>query len=149
MRAHKTKLTVQLVVTMGLVVMGTVLLCCFLNHTFLLKYYMNHKEKELLSGFEVIRAADSKEKLRDDSFDVTFEKICKLAVETCYWALFEVDHGKWTITYEPKKKLPIEDFLREQGRFKHLFKPGNEDLIAQFQAEVDRRWEDLQYKAAR
>jgi pyruvate ferredoxin oxidoreductase beta subunit len=39
--------------------------------------------------------------------------------------------------------------LREQGRFKHLFKPGNEDLIEQFQAEVDRRWEDLQYKCAR
>ena len=43
----------------------------------------------------------------------------------------------------------IEDFLKEQGRFKHLFKPGNEDLIVQFQAEVDRRWEDLQYKCAR
>ena len=76
-------------------------------------------------------------------------KICKLAVETCYWPMFEVDHGKWSLTYEPKKKLPIEDFLREQGRFKHLFKKGNEDLIAQFQAEVDRRWEDLQYKCAR
>ena len=62
---------------------------------------------------------------------------------------YEVEHGKWRLTYEPKKKLPIEDFLREQGRFKHLFKPGNEDLIAQFQAEVDRRWEELQYKCAR
>lgn len=76
-------------------------------------------------------------------------KICQLAIDTCYWPMFEVDHGVWTITYEPKKKLPIEDFLREQGRFKHLFKPGNEELIAQFQAEVDRRWEDLQYKASR
>ena len=76
-------------------------------------------------------------------------KICKLAMETCYWPLFEVDHGKWTLSYEPKKKLPIEDFLREQGRFKHLFKPGNEDLIEQFQAEVDRRWEDLLYKCAK
>ena len=61
----------------------------------------------------------------------------------CYWPLFEVDHGKWILNYEPKKKLPIEDFLREQGRFKHLFKPGKEELIAQFQAEVDRRWEEL------
>lgn len=76
-------------------------------------------------------------------------KICKLAVETCYWPLFEVDHGRWILSYEPKKKLPIEDFLKPQGRFRHLFKPGNEDLIAQFQAEVDRRWEDLQYKCAR
>lgn len=74
--------------------------------------------------------------------------ICKLAVETCYWPLFEVDHGKWILNYEPKKKLPIEDFLRPQGRFKHLFKPGNEELIVQFQAEVDRRWEDLLYRCA-
>ena len=70
-------------------------------------------------------------------------EICRLAVETCYWPLFEVEHGKWRLTYEPKKKLPIEDFLRPQGRFKHLFKPGNEHLIEEFQAEVDRRWEDL------
>lgn len=76
-------------------------------------------------------------------------KICKLAVETCYWPLFEVENGKWTLSYEPKKKLPIEDFLREQGRFKHLFKKGNEGLIEQFQAEVDRRWEDLLYKCNR
>ncbi len=76
-------------------------------------------------------------------------KICQLAIDTCYWPMFEVEDGKWRITYTPKKKLPIEDFLRAQGRFKHLFKPGNEDLIVQFQEEVDRRWEDLQYKCAR
>lgn len=75
--------------------------------------------------------------------------ICKLAVETCYWPLFEVEHGKWTLNYEPKKKLPIEDFLRPQGRFKHLFKPGNEHLLEQFQQEVDRRWEDLMFMCSR
>ncbi len=76
-------------------------------------------------------------------------EICKLAVETCYWPLFEVDHGNWILNYEPKKKLPIEDFLRPQGRFKHLFKKGNEDLLVQFQEEVDRRWENLKYMCAR
>ncbi|MBR5406780.1 MAG: pyruvate ferredoxin oxidoreductase [Lachnospiraceae bacterium] len=76
-------------------------------------------------------------------------KICRLGIETCYWPLFEVDHGKWILNYEPKKKLPIEDFLKEQGRFKHLFKKGNEDLLVQFQAEVDRRWEDLKYRCER
>lgn len=69
--------------------------------------------------------------------------ICKLAVETCYWPLFEVEKGKWTLNYKPKNKLPIEDFLKPQGRFKHLFKKGNEHLIEEFQAEVDRRWELL------
>ena len=69
--------------------------------------------------------------------------VCKSAVETCYWPLFEVIDGKWILNYEPKKKLPIEDFLKRQGRFKHLFKLGNEELIVAFQAEVDRRWEEL------
>ncbi|MDD3403138.1 MAG: thiamine pyrophosphate-dependent enzyme [Hespellia sp.] len=70
-------------------------------------------------------------------------EICKMAVETCYWPMFEIVEGKWILSYEPKKKLPIEEFLKSQGRFKHLFKPGNEELIVQYQAEVDRRWEDL------
>ena len=76
-------------------------------------------------------------------------EICRLAVETCYWPLFEVVEGKWILSYEPKNKLPIEDFLKPQGRFKHLFKPGNEELIGLFQQEVDKRWEDLQYRCAR
>lgn len=72
--------------------------------------------------------------------------ICKLAVETCYWPMYEVIDGKWILSYEPKKKLPVEDFLRAQKRFQHLFKPGNEDLIVLFQEEVDRRWEELKNK---
>lgn len=76
-------------------------------------------------------------------------KICKMAVETCYWPLFEVIDGRYKISYEPKKKLPIEEFLKLQGRFKHLFKPGNEQLIQDFQAEVDRRWENLLFRASR
>ena len=75
-------------------------------------------------------------------------KICKLAVETCYWPLFEVVEGKWILNYEPKKKLPIEDFLRPQGRFKHLLKPGKEEEVAMLQAEVDRRWEALLKKCS-
>ncbi len=75
--------------------------------------------------------------------------ICKLAVETCYWPLFEVIEDKWILSYAPKKKLPIEDFLRTQGRFKHLFKPENEHLLVQYQQEVDRRWEDLLYRCSK
>ena len=70
-------------------------------------------------------------------------KINKLAVETCYWPLYEVIDGKYKINYKPAKKLPIEEFLRPQKRFKHMFKPGNEWMIEEFQKEVDNRWEDL------
>ena len=70
-------------------------------------------------------------------------QICKMAVETCYWPLFEVTDGRWELSYQPKEKLPLEEFLRLQGRFRHLFLPGNEYLIEAFQTEVDRRWEEL------
>ena len=70
-------------------------------------------------------------------------EICKLGVETCYWPLFEVVEGKWILNYQPKKKLPLEDFLSKQGRFKHLFKSGNEHLLEAFQKETDKRWEEL------
>jgi pyruvate ferredoxin oxidoreductase beta subunit len=73
-------------------------------------------------------------------------KMCELAVDTCYWPMFEVIEGKWILSYKPKNKLPIEDFLRPQGRFKHLFEKGNEHLIEQFQQEVDKRWEELLYR---
>ncbi len=69
--------------------------------------------------------------------------INKLAVQTCYWPLYEVVDGKYKITYKPAKKLPIEEFLKPQKRFRHMFKPGNEWMIEEFQKEVDRRWDEL------
>lgn len=70
-------------------------------------------------------------------------EICKLAVETCVWPLYEVEDGQWKLNYEPKNKLPVEEFLKVQGRFKHMFLPGNEWMIEAYQKEVDRKWEDL------
>ena len=70
-------------------------------------------------------------------------KINKLAVETCYWPLYEVVNGVYHISYKPAKKLPIEEFLKPQKRFKHMFKPGNEWMIEEFQKEVDARWQEL------
>lgn len=73
-------------------------------------------------------------------------EMCRLAVETCYWPLFEVEDGEWKLSYRPKNKLPIEEFLKPQGRFKHLFKPGNEHMIEEIQKEVDKNWEKLLIK---
>ena len=70
-------------------------------------------------------------------------KMNKLAVDTCYWPLYEVVNGKYTVNYKPAKKLPVEEFLRPQRRFKHMFQPGNEWMIEAFQKEVDERWEAL------
>lgn len=74
--------------------------------------------------------------------DTTIE-ITQLAVDTCYWPLYEVDNGEWTLSYKPKEKLPVKKWLEQQGRFRHIFRPENRHLIDEFQAEVDRRWEQL------
>lgn len=73
--------------------------------------------------------------------------ITKLAVETCVWPLFEVEEGKYTINYRPKKKADVTEFLRPQGRFAHMFKPGNEWMIEAFQKAIDEDWERLQHLA--
>lgn len=70
-------------------------------------------------------------------------EINKLAIETCFWPLYEVIDGKYIINYKPKNKLPVEEFLKVQGRFKHLFRPGNEQMIEEIQREVDKRWVEL------
>jgi pyruvate ferredoxin oxidoreductase beta subunit len=74
--------------------------------------------------------------------DETIE-ITQLALDTCYWPLFEVEDGEWHLTYKPKEKLPVEEWLKRQGRFRHLFRPENRHVIDELQAEVDRRWERL------
>ena len=70
-------------------------------------------------------------------------EVTKAAVETCVWPLYEVIEGKYVLNYMPKNKLPVEEYLRLQGRFAHMFKPGNEWMIEQVQQEVDKNWEDL------
>ena len=70
-------------------------------------------------------------------------EVAKLAVETCIWPLYEIVDGKLTMSYIPKKKLPVEDYMKMQGRYSHLFTKGNEHLIADYQKQVDKEWQLL------
>jgi len=74
--------------------------------------------------------------------DETIE-ITQLAVDTCYWPLYEVEDGEWRLSYKPKEKPPVEEWLKRQGRFRHLFRPENRHVIDEMQAEIDLRWERL------
>ncbi|RJQ08569.1 MAG: pyruvate ferredoxin oxidoreductase [Bacillota bacterium] len=71
-------------------------------------------------------------------------ELTRLAVETCFWPLLEIEHGRCKITYRPKQKKPLTDFLKAQGRFKHLFKDENKHLLEELQNEVDDNWKDLE-----
>lgn len=70
--------------------------------------------------------------------------ILRAAADTCFWPLFEVDDGVWKITYRPREKRPVEEWLKRQGRFRHLFRKENRPILDDLQAEVDRNWKRLQ-----
>lgn len=72
-------------------------------------------------------------------------EISRLAVETCFWPLYEVKNGKYKINYRPKNRRRVLDFLKPQGRFKHLFTghPGNKKILEEIQERVNFEWEKL------
>ncbi|HCR39138.1 MAG TPA: pyruvate ferredoxin oxidoreductase [Synergistaceae bacterium] len=68
--------------------------------------------------------------------------ICKLAVETRFWPVYEVIDGEWKLGYKPKKRVPVEEFLKPQGRFRHLLKgETGQAVIEALQKDVDEEWE--------
>ena len=70
-------------------------------------------------------------------------EMARLAVEACFWPLFEVEERKWKVNYKPKEKLPIMEWIKDQGRFKHLMSPQNQHIVEELQDETDRKWEEL------
>jgi len=69
--------------------------------------------------------------------------MCELAVETCVWPMFEIVEGNLTLNYIPKKKLPVVDYLKPQGRFSHMFEKGNEWMLEEVQKQTDKQWDML------
>jgi len=57
-------------------------------------------------------------------------KLARLAVESGLYPLFEGEHGEITGVTKIRKKVPVDDYLKLQRRFTHLFKKGaaTEDL---------------------
>jgi pyruvate ferredoxin oxidoreductase beta subunit len=71
-------------------------------------------------------------------------QMAKLAVDCHFWPLFEwTPPGKYVLKGNPKEVKPVLDWIKDQGRFKHLFQPKNEHIIGELQEEVDRRWNEL------
>ncbi len=72
-------------------------------------------------------------------------EVAKLATETNFWPLYEVEDGKYKLNYKPSSQKPIEEFLKGQNRFKHLFKDENsKKVIEEIQQTVNKEWQKLQ-----
>lgn len=70
-------------------------------------------------------------------------KLAQTAVDTSVWPLYEVESGKYKINYRPKEKKPVLEWLKSQGRFRHLFKEENAWVLEEIQKEVDQDWDEL------
>ena len=67
----------------------------------------------------------------------------RMAVETRFWPLYEIENGVIKINYKPRKDVPITEFFKGQGRFKHLLLPENKDMLERIQKRIDEYWERL------
>ena len=66
-------------------------------------------------------------------------RMARLAMETALFPVFEAEHGEVKHVSKIRRQLPVEDYLKPQTRFAHLFKPpGHADLVARIQALADR-----------
>jgi len=76
-RQVKHSLTLQYTGTILGMVAGTVLLCWFLNNTFLEDYYIYNKKNAMMEGFATINAKSESGMLDSAGFDMGFSKICE------------------------------------------------------------------------
>jgi pyruvate ferredoxin oxidoreductase beta subunit len=68
-------------------------------------------------------------------------RLSKMAVETGVWPLKEAVNGEVAHSFVQKKRRPVEEYLKMQGRFEHLFKPARQDQVLQtIQGKVDEYW---------
>ena len=68
-------------------------------------------------------------------------EIGRLAVRTGVWPLKEYIDGTIVHTRVPHPRLPVEEYLRKQGRFRHLFEPTRDEmLLGEIQERVDAYW---------
>ncbi|WP_394263506.1 thiamine pyrophosphate-dependent enzyme [Trueperella sp.] len=70
--------------------------------------------------------------------DITI-KIARLATQTGLFPVFEAENGEVTSVQKIRRPVPVEDYLKPQRRFAHLFKKGSDpSVIARVQAMADR-----------
>jgi pyruvate ferredoxin oxidoreductase beta subunit len=71
-------------------------------------------------------------------------RIGRLAVESGVFPLYEVVDGKYRMTYNAEPLRPVQEYLKPQGRFRHL----TPEMIQIIQQRVTKEYENLKAKTA-
>ena len=72
-------------------------------------------------------------------------RIGRLAIETGIFPLYEVENGQYRLSFDLPKLRPVTDYMKLQGRFRHL----SQDEINKIQTRVSEEYEKLREKAVR
>ncbi len=67
----------------------------------------------------------------------------RLAVQTGIFPLYEIENGHYKLNVKPAKLKPVTDYLKLQGRFRHL----SDEVIKEIQDRVDSEYAELKEKA--
>ncbi len=70
-------------------------------------------------------------------------RLGRLAVQTGVFPLYEIENGKYKLSMELPELKPVQDYLKLQGRFRHL----SEDTIREIQQRVVKEYEKIKEKA--
>jgi len=69
-------------------------------------------------------------------------RIARLATESGYFPIFEAERGEVVSVRPIRRQVPVEEYLKLQGRYRHLFSPvRRDDVIDRLQAMADRNIE--------
>jgi len=60
-------------------------------------------------------------------------EVARMAVLTGVWVLYEIENGELKVTFKPPKRKPVAEYLKMQGRFRHL----TDKEISEVQRTVD------------
>lgn len=72
-------------------------------------------------------------------------ELARLAVQTGSWLLYEYENGKYTINNKLKELKPLEEYIKQQGRFKHLSEQEVEEMQKSVKANYDKLIKQLEY----
>ena len=70
-------------------------------------------------------------------------RLLDAAVDSCFWPLYDVVDGRYRLNYMPEVKVPVEEWLRPQARFAHLFTAEGAAVREEVQRRVDAEWEAI------
>ena len=78
--------------------------------------------------------------------DDAAQPVLQAAIDSCFFPLYEVEHGHTTLTYDPDacdRRRPVSEWLKLMGKTRHLLTPSNAANLQEIQNETDRRWQRI------